>query len=34
MIKPGTSEHVQGAEVPENYDKEMPEEFEIVDLPP
>lgn len=34
MIKPGTSEYVQGVEVPEDYDMEVPEGFEIIDLPP
>lgn len=34
MVPPGTSQYVQGVEVPQDYDKELPEGFEIVDLPP
>ena len=32
-IKPGTSEYVQGVEVPVDYDGVLPEGFEILDLP-
>lgn len=34
LIKPGTSQYVQGVEVPESYSGEIPEGFEIIDLPP
>lgn len=33
FIKPGTSEYVQGVEVPYDYDGIVPEGFEILDLP-
>lgn len=33
MIKPGTSEYVQGIEVPANYDGTLPSGFEMIDLP-
>ena len=32
--KPGTSEYTQGVEVPVNYAGEIPEGFELIDLPP
>ena len=32
-IRPDTSEYVQGVEVPVDYDGEIPEGFEIIDLP-
>ena len=32
-IKPGTSEYVQGVEVPDDYDGALPEGFEILELP-
>lgn len=32
-IKPGTSEYVQGVEVPPDYSGELPEGFDIIDLP-
>ena len=32
-IKPGTSEYVQGVEVPADYDGALPEGFEILELP-
>ena len=31
-IKPGTSEYVQGVEVPDDYDGALPEGFEILEL--
>lgn len=34
MRKPGTSEYAQGVEVPVNYTGEIPEGFELIDLPP
>ena len=34
LIKPGTSQYVQGVEVPQNYAGEIPEGFEIIDLQP
>lgn len=34
LRKPGTSVYVQGVEVPENYNKEVPEGFEIIELKP
>lgn len=34
MIKPGTSLYAQGVEVPVNYEGEIPEGFDIIDLPP
>lgn len=33
MIKPGTSLYVQGVEVPDDYHKPIPENFELMDLP-
>jgi AraC-like DNA-binding protein len=33
-IKPGTSEYVQGVEVPENYDGKIPDGFDLIDMPP
>jgi len=33
MIKPGTSEYVQGVEVPDDYDKALPKGFELITLP-
>jgi len=32
-IKPGTSEYVQGVELPDDFDGEVPEGFDIIDLP-
>lgn len=34
MIRPNTSEYVQGVEVPENYQNTIPEGCEMIDLPP
>jgi len=34
LRKPGTSVYAQGVEVPENYSGEVPEGFDIIDLPP
>jgi len=34
MIKPGTSKYVQGVEVPVNYEGDVPDGFDIIDLPP
>lgn len=34
MIKPGTSLYAQGVEVPVNYEGEVPEGFDIIELPP
>lgn len=34
FIKPGTSVYAQGVEVPSDYSGEVPEGFEIIDLPP
>lgn len=34
LRKPGTSEYAQGVEVPANYTGEIPEGFELLDLPP
>jgi len=34
MRKPNTSEYVQGVEVPESYQGDVPEGFELIDLPP
>lgn len=34
MIKPGTSQYVQGVEVPLDYSGDIPEGFEIIDLNP
>jgi AraC family transcriptional regulator len=34
MIKPGTSVYAQGVEVDKDYSDELPEGFEIIDLPP
>lgn len=34
MIRPGTSEYVQGVEVACDYDGVVPEGFEVIDLPP
>ena len=33
LIKPGTSKYVQGVEVPEDYHNEIPEGFDLIDLP-
>lgn len=33
LIKPGTSQYVQGVEVPLDYDNEIPEGYEIIELP-
>lgn len=33
LIKPGTSEYVQGVEVPVDYSGDIPEGFDIIDLP-
>jgi AraC-like DNA-binding protein len=34
LIKPGTSQYVQGVELPMNYEKEAPAGYEIITLPP
>ena len=34
LIKPGTSSYAQGVEVPVDFDGEVPEGYEIIDLPP
>jgi len=34
LIKPGTSKYVQGVEVPMDYRGEVPEGFDIIELPP
>ncbi|MPM44090.1 hypothetical protein SDC9_90768 [bioreactor metagenome] len=34
LIKPGTSVYAQGVEVPVNYEGEIPEGFELIDLKP
>jgi AraC family transcriptional regulator len=34
LIKPGTSEYVQGVEVPLDYANVIPEGFDLIDLPP
>jgi AraC family transcriptional regulator len=34
LVLPGTSHYVQGVEVPLDYDKPMPEGFELIELPP
>lgn len=34
FVKPGTSTYAQGVEVPKNYNGEVPEGCEIIDLPP
>lgn len=34
MRKPNTSEYVQGVEVPFNYNKPVPDGFELIELPP
>lgn len=34
LIKPGTSEYVQGVEVPDDYDKPLPKGFELIELKP
>ena len=34
LIKPGTSKYVQGVEVPLDYDKPLPNGFDIITLPP
>ena len=34
LIRPGTSEYVQGVEVACDYDGAVPEGFEVIDLPP
>jgi AraC family transcriptional regulator len=34
LIKPGTSKYIQGVEVPQNYMGELPEGYEIIELPP
>ena len=34
LIKEGTSKYVQGVELPLDFDKAIPEGFEIIDLPP
>jgi AraC-like DNA-binding protein len=34
MRRPGTSEYVQGVEVPADYSGEVPDGFELMDLPP
>ena len=32
-IKPGTGEYVQGVEVPEDYNGEIPDGFDVIELP-
>ncbi|MBN2898434.1 MAG: helix-turn-helix transcriptional regulator [Clostridia bacterium] len=34
LIKEGTSQYVQGVEVPMDYNKSIPEDYEIIELPP
>ena len=34
LIKPGTSQYVQGVEVPTDYDKQLPDGYELIELPP
>lgn len=34
LIKPGTSEYVQGVEVPLDYSNAVPEGYELMELPP
>ncbi|PYG90288.1 AraC-like DNA-binding protein [Ruminiclostridium sufflavum DSM 19573] len=34
LIKEGTSQYVQGVEVPEDYSNNIPEGYEVIDLPP
>lgn len=34
LIAPGTSQYVQGVELPLDYDKPIPEGFELIELPP
>ena len=34
MIKPGTSKYVQGVELPLDYAGAVPEQYELIDLPP
>lgn len=34
LIKEGTSQYVQGVELPLDYDKNIPEGFELIELPP
>ena len=34
LIKPGTSKYVQGVEVPLDYSNEVPEGYELIELPP
>ncbi len=34
MIKPGTSVYAQGVEVPLNFEGEIPEGLEVIELPP
>jgi AraC family transcriptional regulator len=34
LRKPGTSVYAQGVEVPENYSGEVPDGFDLIDLPP
>ena len=34
LIKPRTSEYVQGVEIPLNYSNVIPEDFEVIELPP
>ena len=34
LVTPGTSKYVQGVEVPVDYKGEVPEGFEVIDLPP
>lgn len=34
LIRPGTSRYVQGVEVPSDYSNEIPEGYELIELPP
>ena len=34
LIKDGTSEYIQGVELPESYNKDIPDGYEIIELPP
>jgi AraC family transcriptional regulator len=34
LVKPGTSSYIQGVEVPVSYEGQIPEGFDIIDLPP
>jgi hypothetical protein len=34
LIKEGTSEYVQGVELPLDYENKIPDDYELIDLPP